>query len=177
MLDRVCAEYAAQTGYVTVNLSAHRLEHPAFLDTVTDSLAAARIPAQRLAFEVTESVLLSDLAGTTEILEHLKQLGVRLALDDFGTGYSSLSYLHRLPFDFVKIDRSFVGRLEPGSRDLAMNAGIVALAHSLDLTVIAEGIETQSQRSALREIGCDLGQGYWLGDAQPMSSVRPAATH
>ena len=103
---------------------------------------------------------------TINILNRLKQIGVRLSLDDFGTGYSSLSYLHRLPFDTLKIDRSFVSRVGEKGEDSEVLQTIISLAKNLKMRVIAEGIETESQLSVLRNLGCDFGQGYFLAKPQ-----------
>jgi EAL domain-containing protein (putative c-di-GMP-specific phosphodiesterase class I) len=109
---------------------------------------------------------MDDASAAVGILQSLKALGVRLALDDFGTGYSSMGYLKRFPVDYMKIDRSFVEDLGEGGEDEAIVSGMVGLAHALGLGVIAEGVETESQLTRLREMGCELAQGFHL--ARPM---------
>jgi diguanylate cyclase len=123
--------------------------------------------------EITESTAMSDAPATAATLRALQDLGVRAIIDDFGTGYSSLSYLERFPVDYVKIDRSFVGGLakEPGAAVLA--SGVISLAHALGLKVIAEGVETQVQLERLREMGCDLAQGYLF--SKPLTAKGVAA--
>ena len=122
-------------------------------------------PAERLCLELTESVLMHDLDVTLEALRNLKDLGVRLAIDDFGTGYSSLTYLQRLPVDLVKIDQSFVTGLSPVARRADDDRGTIAtavigIAHALGLTAAAEGVENEQQLEVLRNLDCDLAQGY-----------------
>ena len=122
--------------------------------------------------EITESAMVHDADLAVARLDALKALGVHLAIDDFGTGYSSLSYLHRLPIDIVKIDRSFVEQLDRDDASLA--AAIVSMAQALKLTTIAEGVETPQQLSGLRDLGCDLAQGFHLAmpaDAGAMSTL------
>ena len=134
------------------------------------SAARWRTPGSRpslLLLELTESVLLRNDEGIAANLTELQRLGVRLAIDDFGTGYSSLSYLRELPIDILKIDRSFVEGITASQRRLALAKGIVAIASTLDIAVVAEGIETREQCDVLTEMGCEYGQGYLL--ARPMS--------
>lgn len=113
--------------------------------------------------ELTETSVISDEANATELLGKLRQLGVRVWLDDFGTGYSSLSHLRRVQVDGLKIDRSFITDLLRDPDDLALTSAIIAMAHSLGVVVVAEGVEREGQYQLLRERGCDLVQGYWLG--------------
>ena len=115
-----------------------------------------------LELEITESALLVDERNAVDTLAQLRALGVRLALDDFGTGYSSLSHLTRFPIDSLKIDRTFVNDLGQDTQASAIVSAVIAMAKSLDLTVIGEGVETEEQREALREEGCDVVQGYLL---------------
>lgn len=117
---------------------------------------------QSLALEVTESSIMGNTEQILRTLRRLKEMGVQLAIDDFGTGYSSLSYLQRLPFGSVKIDRSFVRELKSGNGSVDIVRAIVELAHSLKMQVIAEGVETADQLAVLRNLGCDLVQGYLI---------------
>ena len=119
--------------------------------------------------EVTEHVLLDNPALVKRTLQKLRGAGVTIALDDFGTGYSSLSYLHQFPLQALKIDRSFVSELTTSTGSGAVVRAILALAGSLGMQVIAEGIETDEQRSALLKLGCELGQGFLLGQPQPVN--------
>jgi diguanylate cyclase (GGDEF)-like protein/PAS domain S-box-containing protein len=155
---------------VSVNLSPRQLTHPDLVGHAQMALAASGLPADALILEITESVLLGDAEGPLEVLRTLRRLGIRLALDDFGTGYSSLAYLTRLPLDILKLDREFIARLAPGSQETAVTAAIVQMAGAIELTVIAEGVETAEQSQVLRAIGVEFAQGYHF--ARPMT---PAA--
>jgi len=153
---------------VQVNLSAIELEHPDLLETITDVIKRTGIAPGRLVLEVTETLLVKDAVRGAETLQELRDIGVQLALDDFGTGYSSLSYLRNLPLDSLKIAREFVEGLAFSDHDAAFVRLIVGLAKTVGLKVVAEGIETREQLDMLREIGCDLGQGYYF--AAPMDA-------
>jgi diguanylate cyclase (GGDEF)-like protein len=148
---------------ISVNVSPRQLMAAGWVDTVRRALDAAGLPAEALELEVTESVLLGDVDAAIAVLDELKRLGVRLALDDFGTGYSSMGYLRRMPIDVMKIDRSFVTELEhdESSRDIAR--AMIAMARSLQLNVVAEGIESKVQADMLRDWSCDEAQGYYYG--------------
>ena len=147
---------------VSLNLSARQLEHPGFLGDVAAGIDARGAPPESLCFEITENALLDAAGATLRSLEALRERGVRLAIDDFGTGHSSLTWLRRLPADIVKIDRSFIAGLgtEPG--DTAIVRAVIDLGQALGLTTVAEGVETPEQLDALRELGCDGAQGFWL---------------
>jgi diguanylate cyclase (GGDEF)-like protein len=157
---------------ISVNVSAKQLEDPFWLDSVRDTIAQTKIPAQFLDLEITESMLVNNPDRAIDTLSELNALGVTLTLDDFGTGYSSLSYLTRLPFDTIKIDRSFMHDVEVTSRRSIVQA-IVAVAHSLDLRVIAEGIESPLQLSIMREMHVEEGQGYYF--AKPLEAANVEA--
>ncbi len=152
---------------VAVNLSVRQLLQKNFADTVEAVLVDTRLPPGLLELEITESTLMEHAQDTLQALHRLRQLGVRLSIDDFGTGYSSLSYLKRFPVDIIKIDRSFVRDVPQDADDAAIIAGIIALAHSLRLEVVAEGVETEAQLTFLRAQHCDLLQGYYLSPAVP----------
>ena len=151
---------------IAVNLSARQLQHPGIVDEVRAALAATGLDSQSLVLEITETAIMEQLDAAITILTELRRLGVRLALDDFGTGYSSLSYLQRLPVDILKIDRSFVAGVAKSTQDSALARGILTLGQTLGLETVAEGIETAEQLAALRELGCQLGQGYYF--ARPL---------
>jgi EAL domain-containing protein (putative c-di-GMP-specific phosphodiesterase class I) len=146
-----------------VNLSAAELRDPELVDRVLESLRSCQLDPQQLVLEITETQLLGNAEDSAARFQQLRAVGVRIALDDFGTGYSSLSYLHSLPLDSLKIAKPFVDGLTSGGREASFVGMIVDLARSLELEVIAEGIETDRQLTALRDLGAELGQGYLLG--------------
>ncbi len=158
---------------LTVNLSARQLDDESVVDTVSDALRSTGLPPDELCLEITESALMLDPATAADVLTALRGLGVRLAIDDFGTGYSSLAQLWKLPLDTLKIDRSFVAGLDgPDQADAeAIIKGIVTMAHSIGLTVIAEGTENERQVAILRELGCDQAQGFHFGKPAPADEV------
>lgn len=149
--------------HMSVNVSARQLQHPDFAGHVDEALARSGFPAHCLTLELTESVLLATGEHTGQLLTSLKSRGIAFALDDFGTGYGSLSYLQRFPVDIVKIDRSFVHRIESASADLMLLKGIVNLGDALGLALVAEGIETRAQLEIVRDLGCLGGQGFYFG--------------
>src|SRR5437763_506562 len=156
--------------YVSVNVSARQFSAPGFVDGVREILDTSGLEPGALMLELTESALLRrDERAHSDLME-LKDIGVRLAIDDFGTGYSSLSYLRDLPIDVLKMDKSFVDGIGVSERRLALAEAIVKLARQLRLEIIAEGIESETQRDLLIPMGCELGQGYLL--AMPMPASR-----
>jgi diguanylate cyclase (GGDEF)-like protein/PAS domain S-box-containing protein len=168
VLDQACAtlgrwsrkhQHGAPAA-LSVNLSARQLLSPGLLDAIKDVLAAARVTPSSLVLEITEGALMEDVEFFLETLAALRAIGVRLAIDDFGTGYSSLSYLKRFAVDSLKIDRTFVDGLGSDPHDSAIVAAILAMARALDLSVVAEGVETDEQLQALRTLGCQAAQGY-----------------
>jgi len=165
VLEEACARVAERHAelQVQVNLSAIELEQPDLLETITGVIERTGIAPGRLVLEVTETLLVKDAVRGAETLQQLRDLGVQLALDDFGTGYSSLSYLRNLPLDSLKIAREFVEGLSFSDHDAAFVRLIVGLAKTVGLKVVAEGVETRAQLDMLREIGCDLGQGFYFG--------------
>ena len=148
---------------ISVNLSARQLTDPGLVGLVEGALARHGVAPATIALEITESVLMSDVAASTLVLSALKGLGVRLYVDDFGTGYSSLTYLQRFPMDGVKVDQSFVAGLgsEPGAA--AIVGGVIGLAHGLGLVAVAEGVETEDQVERLIDLDCDIAQGFHFG--------------
>ncbi|ARU31275.1 hypothetical protein CAP31_05985 [Sulfuriferula sp. AH1] len=153
---------------IAVNLSAIQFKRGNILDTVSDALARSGLPANCLELELTESILLQDIDMTMKTLQTLKRMGVKLSIDDFGTGYSSLSYLKQLAVNKIKIDQSFVRDLVDDQGDDAIVKAIIQLGHTLQLTVIAEGVETEIQLAFLRNYGCDEIQGYLF--SRPVSA-------
>ena len=154
--------------HICINADAAEFSNPEFFDVVSNLLAQHQIAAHQLHIEVTESSLMKRHSNVKEQLNSLKALGVCLALDDFGTGYASLSYLQEYPFDFIKIDKSFISKITADKTQRAIVNAILALAEALDMQVIAEGIENEQQRDLLLAMGCQYGQGYWFG--KPMSA-------
>ena len=154
---------------VSVNVSGRQLQDGDIVQDIADILTQTGLPASCLKLELTESVMMVDAESTIAKLYAIKDLGVRLAVDDFGTGYSSMAYLSNFPLDTLKIDRSFVSRLnETEDEDGAIVRAIVTLAKTLNLRVTGEGIETDGQKNQLRDLGCDFGQGYLF--AHPLTS-------
>ncbi|WP_295456629.1 bifunctional diguanylate cyclase/phosphodiesterase [uncultured Thiodictyon sp.] len=178
VLESACGQLAAwahqpQRAHLTlaVNVSARQFRDPGFVDQVRTALAASGADPHRLKLELTESLLLEDVTDTIAKMTALKSLGLGFSLDDFGTGYSSLSYLKRLPLDQLKIDQSFVRDALDNPNDAAIVRAILALAPNLNLTVIAEGVETQAQRAFLIENGCRAFQGYLFGRPGPAAAL------
>jgi diguanylate cyclase (GGDEF)-like protein len=145
---------------MSVNLSAVQLAHPDLVDRTAEILEETGLDGPDLSLEITESAIMGDEAAATNTFSRLKDLGVRLHVDDFGTGHSSLEALHRYPVDALKIDRSFINRMEANREKAKIAQVIVTLAHQLGMRVIAEGVETTKQLKRLREMDCDCGQGY-----------------
>jgi diguanylate cyclase (GGDEF)-like protein/PAS domain S-box-containing protein len=145
---------------VSVNVAARQLAGNRLVGETAAAIDRAGIDPSQLVLEVTEHALLEDIEGATSVLHELSELGVQLSVDDFGTGYSSLVYLRQLPVDQLKVDRAFVSGLPTSERDAAIVAGVISLAHSLGLTVVAEGVEDHGLADRLAELGCELGQGY-----------------
>ncbi len=158
--------------WVTVNVSGLQLGGgETFLETVNEVLAETGLDPERLELEITESVLMHDTDRALQTLEALNQHGVRLAIDDFGTGYSSLAYLKRFAIDTLKIDRTFVRDVPDDADDRAIVRSIIALAHSLNLSVVAEGVESERQLDFLRHQGCEAAQGYLISAPLPAAAV------
>lgn len=165
VLNEACSQAQAwrEKGHalvMAVNLSALQFKRGNLLETVAHALKRSGLPAEMLELELTESILLQDVDAAIKTLHSLKDMGVKLSIDDFGTGYSSLSYLKRLAVDKLKIDQSFVRDLAEASDSAAIVRAIIQLGHTLQLTVIAEGVETDAQLAFLRNYGCDEAQGY-----------------
>ncbi|MGH8054264.1 MAG: putative bifunctional diguanylate cyclase/phosphodiesterase [Stenotrophomonas sp.] len=149
--------------FISVNVSPRQLRNGDLVGEVETSLHASGLAASRLHLELTETAVIGDEILAVTLLERLHRAGVRVWLDDFGTGFSGLSHLRQVPVDGVKIDRSFVADMERDPDDLALTTAIIAMAHALGITVVAEGVEQRAQFELLSQRGCDLVQGYWLG--------------
>jgi len=177
---------------MAVNLSASQFHRGGLIDAVNQTLRRTGVPAHRLELEITEGIIVQDTQATISILRELHDLGIQLSIDDFGTGYSSLSYLQRLPADKIKVDRSFVNAMSADVSAAGIVRGIIELAHGLRMEVIAEGVETQDQLTKLRDLHCDVAQGFLIcrpvpaaqlhefirnWPAQRASLIRQLATH
>lgn len=152
---------------VAVNLSADQLGSGNFVEEVAGVLDSTGLPGDRLILEITEGIAMADADATVLTLSQLRKLGVLIAIDDFGTGYSSLSHLTRLPIDVLKVDQSFIRGLETSQVDLEVTSTIIGLAHSLNMKAIAEGVETREQLDIVRDLGCDVVQGFYFSRPVP----------
>jgi EAL domain-containing protein (putative c-di-GMP-specific phosphodiesterase class I) len=156
---------------MSVNISSRQLGRHELTRVLDGILVETDMRADRLCLELTERQVLGAAQAVQDDLDGLSDLGVTLAVDDFGTGFANIDYLRRVPFRVLKMDRSYVGGLGIDRTDTALTAGIVALGHSLDLTVVAEGVETPPQRRHLRKLGCDLAQGFLLHRPAPAAAM------
>jgi diguanylate cyclase (GGDEF)-like protein/PAS domain S-box-containing protein len=161
--------------HLSVNLSARELTHPDVVSSVLGCVRESGIDPRSLTIEVTESTAMADGDTGFRALRDLSSEGIRVAIDDFGTGYSSLEQLRRMPVDIVKVDRSFVGGMAGDSTDREIVAAVVGMGRALKLCVVAEGIETPEQADALRELGCDIGQGYLYAKPLPAEAMEELA--
>ena len=152
---------------VSVNISARQFQHYNFLSIVSNALNKTKLDPKYLGLEITETIAVSDISYTLEVLNQLKELGVFVIMDDFGTGYSNLSYLREMNVDELKIDRSFVWDLEVNEKNRAISRIIILLAKQFDILVTAEGIETEKQLNILKELGANTGQGYYFSKPIP----------
>jgi diguanylate cyclase (GGDEF)-like protein/PAS domain S-box-containing protein len=175
VLETACAQIrkwqereATRNIVIAVNVSAKQFHQAEFVDDVRSALRRHEIPPASLKVELTESMLLDNIEDTIATMMELRNIGVQFSLDDFGTGYSSLQYLKRLPLNQLKIDQSFVRDIEFDNSDKAIVGTIIAMAHSLNLDVIAEGVETEQQRQLLLDMGCKHFQGYLFGKPVPL---------
>jgi predicted signal transduction protein with EAL and GGDEF domain len=164
---RIWQAGASKRFRLSVNVSSRQFRGTTLVDAVARALAASRLPAECLELEITEGLLMDDLPETMATIRALEARGVRLAVDDFGTGYSSLSYLNRFPIDTLKIDRSFTHGMITDRAHATLVEAIMAMAHHLNLRVIAEGVETREQLEFLRARGCDVAQGYYFSTPLP----------
>ncbi len=179
VLEQACAQMArwkatvpgAHAMHVSVNLSGRQLGDPELVATIAEALRKSGLDPESLWLEITESVLMDDAAGAARTLAAVRALGVHLVIDDFGTGYSSLAYLKRFPVDMLKIDRSFVDGLGSDPESEAIVHAVVELARSLNLTVVAEGVETTDQLAEIRRLGCTMCQGFLIARPVPANQV------
>jgi len=175
MLKSACAqckkwnELGSCEASVSVNTSYSQLKQHGFVSLVQNILETYSLPPEYLNLEITEDESMEDLETIIHILEQLKNMGIKISLDDFGTGYSSLSYVNKLPIDKIKIDKSLIMNLEKNYKNLMIIKSIINMSHSLNIKIIAEGIETEEQFRILNELGCDFIQGYLIG--KPMEAA------
>jgi EAL domain-containing protein (putative c-di-GMP-specific phosphodiesterase class I) len=174
VLNRACRDAArwSDWGKISVNVSPIQFELSDLVEDVRQALVASKLPPERLELEITEGTFISNSPFIEPSLESLRDIGVSIAVDDFGTGYSTLSYLGRLPVDKIKIDQSFVGRLPSDPEAFAIVKTVVALSQALGKAVVAEGVETSDQASALSLLGCEFAQGYYFGQAMLESEAQ-----
>jgi diguanylate cyclase (GGDEF)-like protein len=157
---------------ISINISARQFAQSDLVQQVRDIIEETGIDPHTVRLEITESVTMGNAERTVQVLSQLKDLGVRFSIDDFGTGYSSFSYLHRFPLDTLKIDRSFISRLEQGCDSLEIVKTIMNLARNLGMQVVAEGTETEAHVDLLRSLGCDFGQGYFFSRPLTATAIR-----
>jgi len=157
---------------MAINLSARQFRRDTLVDRFAELLARNKIAPELIEIEITESMAMDDPAKTKAILSNLKELGVAISIDDFGTGHSSLSYLKSFPIDYLKIDQSFIRGIPADASDIGITRSIIALAKSLDLGVIAEGVETEDQKNFLIGERCDEMQGYLFSKPRPAKELQ-----
>lgn len=178
VLETACAQNKAWQDagnppfIICVNISAMQFQHPDFVETIKTVLLETGLEAKWLELEATESILMKDTQLLKDTFLNLKALGVSISIDDFGTGYTSLSYLRQFSFDRIKIDRSFIGDINSGLNGKAITSIIISLAHKLNMSVVAEGIENETQLAYLKEEKCDKGQGYFFSRPLPAESIK-----
>jgi diguanylate cyclase len=156
---------------MSVNVSGHQLARPELVDEISELLEKTGVEPSRLAVEVTETALMTDLKTPVDELRRLRELGVRVMLDDFGTGFSSLTYLRQLPLDAIKLDRSFVSQLDHSAADRQIVGAVIQLSKAMGMSAIAEGVETEAQLTCLRELGCHFAQGYYFARPMPAGQI------
>jgi EAL domain-containing protein (putative c-di-GMP-specific phosphodiesterase class I) len=168
-----CAEWRAggTESAVSVNISPSNLLEPGFTELVKDQLASNALPAGALVLEITETSIITDFERAKAIIEELSQLGVIVSVDDFGTGFTSLAYLSSLSVRELKLDRTFTTHV--AERDLQLVRSTIQLGHALGLRVVAEGVEDNETLALLTELGCDVGQGYFIGMPEPPEHALP----
>jgi Amt family ammonium transporter len=169
---KAASSWDADDLFITVNLSARQFHDPGLIAFLESTLLGSKLAHGRLIIEITESVTLHNVSETMSVMEQLTHLGVSFALDDFGTGFSSLSYLALLHPKIIKVDRSFVSPKIERSRNHVLLEAIITLGHKLEMTMLAEGVETPAQRERLRGLDCELGQGFLWSAAIPLGEVK-----
>jgi len=156
---------------VAVNLSASQFHRGGLIELVTQTLQRTGVSPYCIELEITEGIIVQDTQATIDLMRELHDLGVQLSIDDFGTGYSSLSYLQRFPANKLKIDRSFINAMSTDASAVGIVRGIIELAHGLKMEVVAEGVETEEQLAKLRELDCDVAQGFLISRPLPADKL------
>jgi len=156
---------------VALNISGIQIQEESFIDTVWNALKKSEVARNHLEFEITESILMDNSEIVSKNINQLKILGIHLAIDDFGTGFSSMGYLKNFPINKLKIDKSFISGLPHSSKDTAITQAVIAMSHSLNIKVVAEGVEHKDQAKLLREYNCDLLQGYYYAKPMPFDDL------
>lgn len=157
--------------HIAINVSSQQLKNDGFAEMINEKMLNAKIPFQRLEIELTERSIMTNAKKTINMLQRIREKGFHISVDDFGTGYSSLSYLKKFPLSILKVDKSFIDGLPSDEDDSAISSAIIKLAHSLNMKVIAEGVETREQFDTLKTLGCDRVQGYYFSPALPPESL------
>jgi len=157
---------------IALNMSPRQFRDPTLISTVRRCLRESNLPPELMELEITETMLMHDIKAASLTVQHLFDLGVQLAIDDFGTGYSSLNYLKRFPINTIKVDRSFVMDIPSSEDDMAITSAVIAMAHRLKMSVVAEGVETVKQLKFLKEQNCEYAQGYLFGKPMTLDSIR-----
>lgn len=170
---KILCEQAGRNIQIAVNISPRQFRDPKLVSTIRRNLRETGLNPSTLEIEITETMLMGDVEAASTTVRQMHDLGVRLAIDDFGTGYSSLNYLKKFPINTVKVDRSFIMDIPESADDKAITSAVIAMAHRLNMEVVAEGVETNEQYEFLREHGCEYGQGYLFGKPLPLTHVRP----
>ena len=158
---------------IAINISPRQFKDPNLVSTIRRALRETGLNPTSLEIEITETMLMSDVEAANQTVQKLHQLGLKLAIDDFGTGYSSLNYLKKFPIDTVKVDRSFIMDIPESADDMAITSAVIAMAHRLNMSVVAEGVETRDQLEFLQSNGCEFAQGYLFSKPLPIASIRP----
>ena len=156
---------------MSVNLSVRQTKEDGLIGDILAALRQAGLSPSQLELEITETVLMENVLANVELLHRVQTEGIRLSIDDFGTGYSSMAYLKRFPIDQLKIDRTFVRDIPGDGDDEAITTAIIAIAHSLGLSAVAEGVETEEQLQFLRAAGCDIMQGFYYSEPLPPDQI------
>lgn len=179
MISQVCSQIVTwlekgllvEGQRVSVNLSPKQLTHPDLIPHIQKELSANREISDFLSFEITETAVIENVQKALPILQKLREQGLQIELDDFGSGYSSLNYLRRLPVDILKVDKTFIAELADNVAEQAIMATIIQMAHTLNIQVVAEGVETHDQLNILEKMACDKAQGFLFARPLPCSEV------
>ena len=164
-------EQTGQEFEIAINISPRQFKDPNLVTNIRKALRETGLNPSTLEVEITETMLMGDIEAANQTVQRLHELGVKLAIDDFGTGYSSLNYLKKFPIDTVKVDRSFIMDIPTSSDDMAITSAVIAMAHRLNMQVVAEGVETPEQLEFLLKHHCEYAQGYLFSKAVPLENI------